>query len=183
MKTEGDLMKFVIRGQKLKVTEAIKTYIEQKVGKLDKYFESPDDLTAHVLIKVRGSDQMVEVTIPTKKAMLRAEESHNDLYASIDLVIEKLERQIRKNKTKMQHKKVKHAYVDFDMSFDVEHVENDSKIVKRKSLDVKPMNEEEALLQMELINHDFFVFKNIDEDCFSVLYVRKDGHYGLINIK
>lgn len=100
-------MKFIIRGQKLEVTESIKSYIEEKIGKLDKYFENPEELTATVVVRVRGKEQIVEVTVPSKKVILRAEESNEDLYASIDLVSDKLERQIRKNKTKFVQKNLK----------------------------------------------------------------------------
>ena len=94
-------MKFNIRGQKIDVTPAIKEYAEKKIGKLEKYFSKSDELTAHVLLKVRGKEQTVEVTIPIKKIVVRAEETNKDLYAAIDLVSEKLERQIRKNKTRI----------------------------------------------------------------------------------
>ena len=103
-------MKFIIRGQKLEVTESIKSYIEEKIGKLDKYFENSEELTATVVVRVRGKEQIVEVTVPSKKVILRAEESNEDLYASIDLVSDKLERQIRKNKTKIRSKKSKSIY-------------------------------------------------------------------------
>ena len=106
-------MKFIIRGQKLEVTESIKSYIEEKIGKLDKYFENSEELTATVVVRVRGKEQIVEVTVPSKKVILRAEESNEDLYASIDLVSDKLERQIRKNKTKIRSKKSKANYESF----------------------------------------------------------------------
>ena len=94
-------MKFNIHGKKIDVTESIKSYIEEKIGRLDKYFENPDNVTATALIKLRGKDQVVEVTINANKFILRGEESHKDLYASIDKVSDKIERQIRKNKTRM----------------------------------------------------------------------------------
>ena len=100
-------MKFIIRGKNIDVTEAIKSYIEEKIGRLDKYFDKPAEYTASVNVKVNGNLQIVEVTIPMKKVILRAEESNSDLYASIDLVSEKLERQIRKNKTKKESQKTK----------------------------------------------------------------------------
>ena len=93
-------MKFIIRGKNLEVTDSIKSYIEEKIGKLDKYFEKPGELTANVIVRVNGKDQIVEVTKPAKKIILRGEESNEDLYASIDLVSDKLERQIKKNKAK-----------------------------------------------------------------------------------
>lgn len=177
-------MKFIIRGQKLEVTESIKSYIEEKIGKLDKYFENSEELTATVVVRVRGKEQIVEVTIPSKKIILRAEESNEDLYASIDLVSDKLERQIRKNKTKIRSKKSKVNYESFIVDFEVEkEEENENLIVKRKELDTKPMSEEEAVLQMELVGHPFFIFKNATTDNISVVYKRKDGNYGIIDTK
>ena len=108
-------MKFNIRGNKLEVTESIKNYVEEKIGKLNKYFENPDEVTANVVLRVHGIDQIVEVTIPAKKVILRAEDRNKDLYAAIDLVVEKLERQIRKNKTKMNKKAMKNTFIDFNM--------------------------------------------------------------------
>ena len=97
-------MKFNIRGSKDILDESVKNYIETKIGKLDKYFENPDEITANILVKESGIKETIEVTIPIKKAILRAEDSNKDIYAAIDLVLEKLERQIRKNKTKIKHK-------------------------------------------------------------------------------
>ena len=174
-------MKFIIRGQKLEVTESIKSYIEEKIGKLDKYFENSEELTATVVVRVRGKEQIVEVTIPSKKIILRAEESNEDLYASIDLVSDKLERQIRKNKTKIRSKKSKVNYESFIVDFEVEkEEENENLIVKRKELDTKPMSEEEAVLQMDLLGHNFYMFRNIKTDEISIVYKRKNGGYGMI---
>ena len=177
-------MKFIIRGQKVEVTDAIKKYIEDKIGRLEKYFNAPDDLTATVVVKVRGNSQIVEVTIPTRNSILRCEVESEDLYASIDLVSDKLERQIRKNKTKMQSKKFKTMYDDFIFEIELEEEPSKQSIVKRKQLDTKPMSEEEAILQMELLGHDFYIFKNdaLDNDV-CILYRRKDGDYGLIDTK
>ncbi len=175
-------MEILIRGDKLVVTDAIRAHIEEKLGKLDKYFEDHSNIKANVVIRVKDNDQIIEVTIPTKKFTLRAEEKHSDLYAAVNLMVDKLERQIRKNKTRLNAKLKKEPTVDFIFDFD-EPEENTDKIVKRKNLDIKPMDEEEAILQMELLGHDFFVFKNIDEECTSVLYKRKDGAYGIINTK
>ena len=177
-------MKLQVHGDKVSVTPAIHSYIEEKLAKLDKYFEDPDSITATVRVRVRNLEQIIEVTIPTKDFTLRREESDEDLYASIDLVVDKLERQIRKNKTRFErkYKDSSVAMVKYDFEADNNEV-SDSKIVKRKEIDTKPMSEEEAILQAELLNHDFFVFKNINEDCVSVLYERKDGNYGIINVK
>jgi ribosomal subunit interface protein len=176
-------MNINIRGSRLEVTEAIHNYIEKRLAKLDKYFENPDEFTANVLIKTYGNNEVVEVTIPIKKAILRAEEASDDLYKSIDLVSEKLERQIRKNKTRMNHKRnieTMTMFVDFAVE---EEEEDQGKIAKRKVVDSKPMSEEEAILQMDLLGHDFFIFNNIDTGTISVVYRRKDEDYGIIEIK
>ena len=177
-------MKYNIHGSKVKVTPSIKSYIEEKLGKLDKYFESPDSITSNVVVRIRGLEQIVEVTIPVKGITIRNEEANSDLYAAIDLVVDKLERQIRKNKTRIK-KKVKVEVTDFGfIDFKVAKEESDTnKIVKRKTIDNKPMSEEEAILQMNLLGHEFFVFDNIDSHTTSVLYRRKDGNYGIIDLK
>ena len=175
-------MKFNIHGKKLDVTASIKTYIEEKIGRLDKYFESPENITATVLIKLRGNNQVVEVTINANKFILRGEEEHKDLYAAIDKVSDKIERQIRKNKTRMNKKVNKDFTREFALNFE-EPEENNNSIVKRKVIEDKPMSEEEAILQMELLGHEFFVFKNVDTKSVNVLYRRKDGDYGIIEFK
>ncbi len=178
-------MKISIRGDKVTVTKSMKEYITEKLGKLDKYFENPKSTECKVLVKVKNQEESIEVTVPTSKFTLRAEERHSDFYAAVDLVVDKLEGQIRKNKNRLGKK-----YRDvpkFEMSFDFEVSDDEEeeipKIIKRKEMEMKPMDEEEALLQIDLLNHDFFVFKNIDEDCVSVLYKRKDGKFGIINVK
>ena len=177
-------MKFNIRGNKIDVTPAIKSYIEEKIGRLDKYLEDPEGVTANVVIKVRGNEQIVEVTIPIRKIILRGEEAHKDLYASIDKVSDKMERQIRKNKTKLKKQRDINNYVDFNIDFESEKEEvEEVNIVKRKVIEMKPMSEEEAILQMELLGHEFFVFNNIDSETVSILYRRKDGNYGIIDTK
>ena len=174
-------MKLTVRGNKLEVTDSIRNYVEEKLGKLDKYFEEADEINANVLFRIQGKNQIVEVTVPIKKYILRAEEANEDLYASIDLVVEKLERQIRKNKTRIKERKVK----DIPVINSEAIIEEEPKttIVKRKSVEMKPMDEEEAVLQMELLGHEFFVFQDIDTDSISVLYKRKDGNYGIIETK
>lgn len=175
-------MKFNIHGKKLDVTDSIKSYIEEKIGRLDKYFENPDDVKATVLIKLRGNDQVVEATINANKFILRGEEAHKDLYASIDKVSDKIERQIRKNKTRMKKKVNKDLIADFILEFE-EPEENDNVIVKRKVIEDKPMSEEEAILQMELLDHEFFAFRNVDTKDVNIIYRRKDGNYGIMEIK
>ena len=172
-------MKYNIRGEKLVITDAIRDYAEEKLGKLDKYFKG-DDITANVLAKVRGNSQIVEVTIPTSKFILRSEEEHDDLYAAIDLVTDKLERQIRKNKTRL-NRNVKESVKEFNFDYDLPTEEEAKEaVVKRKKLEMKPMSEEEAVLEMELLGHNFFVYKDMDTGSINVLYKRKDGDYGLI---
>lgn len=172
-------MRFNIRGEKLEVTDAIKNYVEKRIGKLDKYFHNSDEVVASILVKTQGISQKVEVTIPLKEIILRAEDSEKDLYAAIDLVVEKLERQIRKNKTRISRKKNKEIYInDVD-----EKEETNEVIVKRKNIDLKPMSEEEAILQMNLLGHEFFVFENSDTNSNCVLYRRKDNNYGIIEMK
>jgi len=175
-------MKFNIHGKKIDVTESIKSYIEEKIGRLDKYFENPNEITATALIKLRGKEQVVEVTINANKFILRGEESHKDLYASIDKVSDKIERQIRKNKTRLKKKTVKDISKDFVLDFE-ETEENDNVIVKRKTIQNKPMSEEEAILQMELLGHEFFAYKNEETNEVNILYKRKDGDYGILEIK
>ena len=175
-------MKFNIHGKKIDVTDSIKSYIEEKIGRLDKYFENPDEITATALIKLRGKDQVVEVTINANKFILRGEESHKDLYASIDKVSDKIERQIRKNKTRLKKKTVKDVSRDFVLDFE-EPEENDNVIVKRKTIQNKPMSEEEAILQMELLGHEFFAYKNEETNEVNIIYKRKDGDYGILEIK
>lgn len=176
-------MEIIIRGDKITVTDAIKEYVTSKFEKLDKYFENPEEIKAYVNVKVNNLSQIIEVTIPTSKFTLRAEEGHQDLYAATDLMVDKLERQIRKNKTRLKNKFKNNDLMDLNLNFDVTPEEvNESKIVKRKNIEMKPMDEEEAILQAELLDHDFFVFKNVEEECVSVLYKRKDGRYGIINV-
>lgn len=175
-------MKYNIRGDKMVITEAIKDYAENKLGRLEKYIKD-DSVTANVLAKVRGNSQIVEVTIPTSKFILRSEEENDDLYAAIDLVTDKLERQIRKNKTRL-NKNIKEPVKEFNFDFEIDDDEDsDEKIVKRKNVEMKPMDEEEAILEMELLGHNFFVYKDMDTNKTCVLYKRKDGNYGLIETK
>ena len=175
-------MKFNIRGKKLEVTPSLKSYIEDKIGRLDKYFENPDNIEATVLIKVSGINQVVEVTINTHGLILRGEESNKDLYASIDFVTDKIERQIRKNKTKIHKKVSKDTIRDFKV-IESDVTEEKKDVVKRKIVEMKPMSEEEASLQMDLLDHDFFVYKDADTGSINIVYKRKDGNYGVLETK
>ena len=175
-------MKLNIRGDKLVVTDAIKAYVEEKIEKLDKYFDN-DDIEAKILVRVANNKQIIEVTIPTNRYTLRAEEDSEDLYAAIDLVLDKLERQIRKNKTKLNDRYKKDNIIDFNFDI-IEEYENDDKeenlIVKRKNIEVKPMDEEEAILQMELLGHQFYMYKDSETNQPAVVYKRNDGNYGVM---
>ena len=177
-------MKYNIRGDKLEITDAINNYVESKLDRLNKYFKE-DDILANVLLRVRGNSQIIEVTIPTDKFILRGEEEDKDLYAAIDLVTDKLERQIRKNKTRINKQNLDNKYKDFNIDYEVtpEEEQEEEVIVKRKNIEMKPMDEEEAILQMNLLGHEFFVYKDMHTDKVCVLYKRKDGNYGLIETK
>lgn len=178
-------MKYNIRGDKLVVTEAINNYVESKLDRLNKYFKE-DNILANVLLRVRGNSQIIEVTIPTDKFILRSEEEDKDLYAAIDLVTDKLERQIRKNKTRLNKQNVDNKYKDFNFDYEINNEEESSEdetIVKRKNIEMKPMDEEEAILEMNLLGHEFFVYKDMHTNNVCVLYRRKDGNYGLIETK
>ena len=174
-------MEIIIHGDKIKVTDAMKDYIEEKLGRLNKYLENSDDVRANVIVKVKGHLQTMEITIPLKSFILRSEETQEDFYAAVDKTIDKLERQIRKNKTKIMAKQSK-TYYDFNFAdVDIEeNTEDEKKIVKRKTFEVKPMSAEEAILQMELIGHQFYLYKDCDTDQFAVVYKRKDGDYGVM---
>lgn len=179
------MMKYNIRGDKLEVTDAINNYVESKLDRLNKYFKE-DDILANVLLRVRGNSQIIEVTIPTDKFILRSEEEDKDLYAAIDLVTDKLERQIRKNKTRLNRQNFDNKFKELNFDYDIEETEDSSEneaIVKRKKLEMKPMDEEEAILEMNLLGHEFFVYKDMHTNNINVLYRRKDGNYGLIETK
>ena len=175
-------MKYKIRGEKVDITDSIRNYIEEKIDKLNKYFSQDDDLNVSVVIKVRGKEQKIEITIPTARFTLRSEESHSDLYAAIDLTVDKLERQIRKNKTKINSKIKKNLIQNFELDLE-DKFEEDEEIIKRKKVEMKPMDEEEAMLQMDMLGHEFFVFKNTDTDTVCVMYKRKDVNYGILETK
>jgi len=174
-------MKLNIRGEKTEITEAMRVYAEDKITKLNKYIEDSENITGTVLFKVRGPKQKIEITIPLKGVTLRVEEEGQDFYSAIDTSLDKLERQIIKNKTRLTDKRNK-GRMDFFIDFEIEDIEeeNDSKIIKRKTVELKPMDEEEAIIQMELLNHDFYMFKNIETDKMAVIYKRKNNDYGLI---
>ena len=178
-------MKVTVYAKNIELTDALKSTVEKKISKLSKYFDG--DVEAKATLSVVRNNQIVEVMIPFNGIYLRVEESTDDMYKSIDLVEDKLEGQIRKQKTKLL-KKNKFNSLKFSIPSEIkiEDEKDDAKIVKSKKFDMKPMLKDEAVLQMELISHDFFVFKNAETDELNVVYKRKDGNYGLIepdNIK
>lgn len=173
-------MNIIIRGDKIEVTDAIKSYAEEKIGRLSKYLENAEELSANLVLKVTNRDQKVEVTIPLSNGILRAEEVQEDLYAAIDKVVDKMERQIRKHKTKMQARQIKIAKgLKFDNIEDFD-VKEEYAVVKRKKIEVKPMSEEEAIIQMELLGHQFYLYKDADTMQPTLVYKRADGQYGVI---
>jgi putative sigma-54 modulation protein len=181
-------MKFIITGRHIHITDALRDRIHKKIGKLDKFFH--EDTEAHVTLEVEKERQMVEVTIPFHGIILRAEEENHDMYVAIDKTIDVLERQIRKYKTRISKKLKANAFHGETISTttstasmkDVEE-EGEFSVVKTKRFAVKPMNVEEAILQMNLLGHQFFVFSNADSEDVNVVYKRKDGDYGLIEPK
>lgn len=173
-------MEIIIRGDKLKITDSMRAYIEEKLGKLEKYLKNSEEIRANVIVKVKNHEQRVEITIPLKTYIIRAEETKNDFYAAVDKALDTLERQIRKNKTRIMSKQGKTSH-DFDMIvIETEKETEEKKIVKRKSVEVKPMDEEEAILQMELLGHQFYMYKDSNTNKTAVVYQRNDGNYGVI---
>ena len=170
-------MEVNVRGTKVEITEAMRNYVTEKLGKLDKYI-SLEEVRANVLVKVRNYTQKVEVTIPLKTLILRAEAEEQDFYSAVDNVISKLERQIRKNKTKLQ-KREKKGLKELNVEDAIE-IPDDTEVVKRKKIDLKLMSQEEAILQMNLLGHNFFLYKDEETDMPAVVYKRKDGGYGVI---
>ena len=171
-------MEYIIRGDN---TASIKDYIESKLDKLSKYLDT-ESLRATIVTKKEGRNQKIEVTIPTDSFTLRNESVNEDLYAAIDNVVDKLERQIRKNKDKINKKNNKKIIPDFDLMLEDEF-EDEEYIVKRKSIELKPIDEEEAIIEMEMLGHSFFVYKDVDTDEVCVIYKRKNGNYGIIETK
>ena len=180
------MLKFNIRGENIEVTPAIREYVETKVEKVERYFNEDVNATANVNLKVYNDKQTkVEVTIPMKNVTLRAEERHNDMYAAIDLIVDKLERQIRKHKTKVNRKfrESEGAGVYFatvTKNGREAEQEEDYQIVRTKQFDLKPMDQEEAILQMNMLGHDFYIYTDAESDSTNIVYKRKDGKYGLI---
>lgn len=177
-------MKVIVSGKNMAVTDALRETIEQKLGRFEKYFRT--DVEAHVTlsyqdVKTAKNCQIVEVTIPLKSGvMFRGEEYGDDMYTAVDKVVDKLKRQIDKHKTKIEKRYHKHDTIRFENIPDLKEDIIEQKIVRTKQFSVKPMDAEEAVLQMEMLGHDFYVFVNHETEEINVVYMRKDGQYGLI---
>jgi len=173
-------MKVQVRGRNIEVTDALKDYIAKRVGKLDRFIDNLGD--AQVTMTVEKDSHRIEVTVPVNGMILRGEESTGDMYTSTDLVVEKLEKQIQKYKGKLQKRGIRVVNMQKTSepgspdSFD----EEAPQLVKTKRFAIKPMPVEEAILQMSLLGHNFFVFSNAETEQVNVVYRRKDGNFGLI---
>lgn len=173
-------MKITLRGKNIEITEAIEEKVSEKLSKLDKYFIVSENVEAKVLVRTYPYGQKIEVTIPTEYVLLRAEVVDQDLYNAIDLVIDKLEGQIRKYKTRL-NRKSKDNKLAFNLaSIEPLEEEEEDVLVKTKTITPKPMDMEEAIMQMELIGHSFFVYRDTETDAISIVYRRNAGDYGLI---
>ncbi|MDB4866604.1 MAG: raiA [Cohnella sp.] len=183
-------MQFNIRGQRMEVTDALRDYVGKKLSRLERYFEAPPQSDVQVTLAVTKGQHAIEVTIPLPGAMLRAEEKRDDMYASIDFVVDKLERQIRKHKTKLNRKfrhegtarlfKEEAAAGGHSVTTLTYEDEDELELVRTKRFNMKPMDVEEAILQMNMVGHNFYVFANTDTKEVNVVYRRSDGKYGLI---
>lgn len=174
-------MKAQIYGKNITVTPAIAEKIEKKLNHLEKYFIIDENVIANVVVRVYPNKQKIEVTIPTKFAVLRAEVVHDDLYAAIDLAIDKLEDQIRRQKTRLTRKnkeKLAYAFLETE-ELDEEYDEADE-VVKTKSIVPDTMELDEAIMRMEMLNHNFFIYRDDETKEIAVVYKRHDGGYGLI---
>ncbi len=173
-------MKVIVSGKNIEITDALREAVVSKISKLGRYFKKGAE--AQATLSVEKSRQIIEVTIPINGSVLRAEESTHDMYASIDKVVDKLVRQLSKYKTRMERNRInKYETIRFENIAPPKEKESfEPEIVKTKRFALKPMSSEEAVLQMELVGHNFFVFANAESYEVNVVYKRNDGHYGLI---
>lgn len=169
-----------VKGRNIDVTPALKEYVEKKITKVTRQFKTVGDISA--VLKVEKGNHIVEITVPASGILLRAQETTKDMYSSIDLVVEKIERQIHKYKTRLMKRKYSN-FADVPPAPVAAPAEDDGEfeIIKNKKFVLHPMNVEEAILQMNLLNHDFFVFYDPDLGSTNVVYRRKDGKYGLLS--
>jgi putative sigma-54 modulation protein len=172
-------MKVTVIAKNMELTDALKEIVQKKISKLEKYFEA--NIEARATLSVQKNRHIIEVTIPFNGVILRGEEATSDMYKSLDLVEDKLERQIRKQKTRLSRKHGGSLRFGEINNIDIKaSEEDDGKLVKVKKFGVKPMNSEEAILQMDLLGHNFFVYQDSDSNKVNVIYKRKDGDYGLL---
>lgn len=173
-------MNFIISGKNIDVTPGLKSYIEQKLGKLERYFTPETEII--VTLSVEKERQKIEVTIPVKGHIIRSEQSSNDMYVSIDLVEEVIERQLRKYKNKLvaRNQEGSNFKQEFFESEDTSSEDDEIKIIRTKRFGIKPMFPEDACIQMDLLGHDFYVFFNAETEEVNVVYKRKNGTFGLI---
>lgn len=173
-------MNFIISGKNIDVTPGLKSCIEQKLGKLERYFTPETEII--VTLSVEKERQKIEVTIPVKGHIIRSEQSSNDMYVSIDLVEEVIERQLRKYKNKLVAKNQEGSNFkqEFFESEDTSSEDDEIKIIRTKRFGIKPMFPEDACIQMDLLGHDFYVFFNAETEEVNVVYKRKNGTFGLI---
>ena len=172
-------MKFAFTGRKMEVSDAMKEYTRKKLSKLDRFFQN--DAEAQVTYRTERGRDTVEVTVKSANMYFRAQETANDVYAAIDSIVDLIERQIRKNKTRLE-KRLRSGAFEQPVAASWVEPEETFEVVRRKRFALKPMTPEEAILQMNLLEHEFFVFKNtVDGDAFSVVYRRRQGGYGLIS--
>lgn len=172
-------MRYIITGRNIEVTPSLRDAVQEKIGKLDRYFHPDTEVNA--TLTVQKDMQKIEVTIPVKGHIIRAEESSSDMYISIDLVEEIIERQIKKYRNKLVDKKQSAmAFSQIFMDEDFHNTEEEIRIVKSKRFGIKPMDPEEACVQMELLGHSFYVFLNAETEEVNVVYKRKGSTYGLI---
>lgn len=169
-------MKVQVRGRNMEVTGALKDYVEKRLGKLDKYIDNLGD--AQVTLTVEKDSHRIEVTIPINGMILRGEEATADMYASTDMVVEKLEKQIERHKGKLV-KRIGKGLVENRVAVVIPE-DDGPRVVRTKRFAIKPMAIDEAVLQMNLLGHSFFVFSNAETDQVNVVYKRKDGNFGLI---
>ena len=172
-------MNIIIRGKHIELTDALKEYVNKRVGKLTKY--SDDFMDVQVTLLVERDRHRVEVTAPLQGIILRGEEETDDMYSSIDMVVEKLERQIDKYRTRIDKRLRTKVLKDHEPKQPViANEEPREKVVRNKKFPAKPMSVEEAIMQMNLVGHTFFVFTNAESQEMNVVYVRKNGDYGLL---
>lgn len=171
-------MNLVISGRNIDITEGLRSAVEEKIGKLERYFN--DSTEVHVTLSTEKSRQKIEVTIPMKGSIIRAEQTSSDMYVAIDLVEEIIERQLRKYKNKLIDKEQTAAQLSKDFLDEDAYEDEEIQIIRSKRFAMKPMDPEEACVQMELLGHNFFVFRNAETEEVNVVYKRKGNTYGLI---